>query len=142
MPRTLVETLSLFSAILAVMNFLVAVSFYLDYGIFDIRWVFWDFSLPLAMLMVATSVYFATKSTRERLTALLSSPKAPTEAVIKTEVIAAETPLNEELKRYEEHLAKLEELRRAGQVSEEVYQTLKGEYTAKIEELRRKIKAR
>jgi DNA integrity scanning protein DisA with diadenylate cyclase activity len=141
MARTLAEVLSLFSAILAVMNFLVSMSFILEYGVFDIRWVFWEFALPLAVLLVAISVHFAMRFTREQLTALQPSLRASAEAAIKTEVIAAGTTLEDELKRYEEHLAKLEELRRSGQVSEEVYQTLKGEYTAKIEELRKKIRA-
>ena len=46
------------------------------------------------------------------------------------------------MKRYEGHLVKLEELRRWGQVSEEAYQTLKREYAAKIEELKKRVQAR
>jgi hypothetical protein len=42
-----------------------------------------------------------------------------------------------ELKKYEEYLRKLEELRAGGKVSEQVYQALKKEYEAKVEELRR-----
>jgi len=112
-----------------------------EYGAeLDIRWVFWGLG-ELTVLLVAISVYFATKTTREQLTALLSSLRTSAEAVIKTEVIAAGISIEEELKRYEEYLAKLEELKRLGQVSEEAYQALKGEYMAKIEELRKKIQA-
>jgi len=46
------------------------------------------------------------------------------------------------LKKYEEYLAKLEEFRSLGQISEEAYQMLKGEYTAKINELKKKIQAK
>jgi hypothetical protein len=46
--------------------------------------------------------------------------------------------MEEELKKYEEYLAKLEELRRSGQVSETAYRTLMEEYTARIEELKRR----
>ena len=123
-----------------------------EFVIFWSGWVFGSFlasvfflvfslCLPLAVLLTSLSVYLVAKSAREQLTALPPSPRASAEAAIKTEVIAAGTTLEDELKRYEEHLAKLEELRRSGQVSEEVYQTLKGEYTAKIEELRKKVRA-
>jgi len=60
----------------------------------------------------------------------------------KTGAAPPEPSLEEELKRYEGHLVKLEELRRWGQVSEEAYQTLKREYAAKIEELKKRVQAR
>jgi PKD repeat protein len=45
--------------------------------------------------------------------------------------------LRAELERYESYLRKLEELKAEGKVSEQVYQALKREYEAKVEELRR-----
>ena len=95
------------------------------------------------MLLTALSVHFVTKSTREQLTTPPSPPRTLVEAsTAKTKVATSEPSLKEELKRYEEHLAKLEELRRLGQVSEGAYQTLKEEYAAKIEELKKRMQAK
>jgi len=47
--------------------------------------------------------------------------------------------LKAELERYEGYLRRLEELRAGGKVSEQVYQSLKREYEAKVEELRRAL---
>jgi hypothetical protein len=47
--------------------------------------------------------------------------------------------LRAELERYEGYLRRLEELKAGGKVSEQVYQALKREYEAKVEELRRAL---
>jgi hypothetical protein len=48
------------------------------------------------------------------------------------------TSLEEELKQYEEYLAKLVELKLSGKISDNAYQALKEDYKAKIEELLKK----
>jgi len=48
-------------------------------------------------------------------------------------------PLRAELREYENYLKRLESLRAEGKVSEHVYQALKKEYEARIEELKKKL---
>jgi hypothetical protein len=140
-PRvaSLVRTLSLFAAILAIITFLTGLSLVSEYGIyFDFRVVLWWFCLPLAVLLVAASVYLIERALSTRSTTP-SSPGSFAEASLaKTGAVPAVTPMEEELKKYEEYLAKLEELRRSGQVSETAYRTLMEKYTARIEELKRR----
>jgi hypothetical protein len=133
--------LSLFAAILAIITFLSGLSLVSEYDIYyfdDFRVVLWWFCLPLAVLLVAASVYLIERALSTRSTTP-SSPGSFAEASLaKTGAVPAVTPMEEELKKYEEYLAKLEELRRSGQVSETAYRTLMEEYTARIEELKRR----
>jgi hypothetical protein len=133
--------LSLFAAILAIITFLSGLSLVSEYYIYyfdDFRVVLWWFCLPLAVLLVAASVYLIERALSTRSTTP-SSPGSFAEASLaKTGAVPAVTPMEEELKKYEEYLAKLEELRRSGQVSETAYRTLMEEYTARIEELKRR----
>jgi hypothetical protein len=57
---------------------------------------------------------------------------------VKTNVPPTGTSLEEELKQYEEYLAKLVELKLSGKISDNAYQALKEDYKAKIEELLKK----
>jgi hypothetical protein len=141
-PRvaSLVRALSLFAAILAIINFLAALYVVSEYVIYldveDVIEILPWFSLPLAVLLVAASVYLMERA----LSVLSTAPSSPGSfaeaSLAETETVPAGTSV-EELKKYEEYLAKLEELRRLGQVSEAAYQALMKEYMARIEELRR-----
>jgi hypothetical protein len=62
--------------------------------------------------------------------------RPPAEA---TAVQVSPDALRAELERYEDYLRRLEELKAGGKVSEQVYQALKKEYEAKVEELRRAL---
>lgn len=95
--------------------------------------------LLLAVLLSAISVLLVSEGTRGQPSAPISLPETATEAApVKTEVLPAGTSLEEELKQYEEYLAKLVELKLSGQISDNAYQALKEEYKAKIEELIKK----
>lgn len=157
--KALVKVLNASTVFLAVMTLLVTLIFTWDWCVrlslrplylLDIRDILNNFflvnlSLAAAVLLTAISLYLETLETRSARGQLIApSPLAgaPTRAApAKMEVIPAGAPLEEELKRYKEYLAKLEEFRLSGQVSERAYQTLKGEYTAKIEELKRRMQA-
>jgi uncharacterized protein YlxW (UPF0749 family) len=51
-----------------------------------------------------------------------------------------EKDIEKEIKKYEEHLEKLEQLRKEGKIPEKAYEKLKQEYEKKLEELVDKLK--
>jgi hypothetical protein len=105
----------------------------------DIGSFLWILCLPLAVLLITISVFLVSEGTREQPGAPISLPETAAEATpVKTKVLPAGTSLEEELKQYEEYLAKLVELKLSGQISDNAYQALKEDYKVKIEELIKK----
>ncbi|MEM1543007.1 MAG: right-handed parallel beta-helix repeat-containing protein [Ignisphaera sp.] len=81
----------------------------------------------LILLIIAPAPLLVVKRKRKPSLQLQPQPSPPTE-------------LEKEIKKYEEYLEKLEQLRKEGQVSEQVYERLKQEYEKKLEELIDKLK--
>ncbi|MCC6005305.1 MAG: hypothetical protein LM590_13290 [Thermofilum sp.] len=156
MARTPARVLGFIAVILAFMAFISGLWFLYRYVSgwrvwaiqevspwYDLVEISWDFCLPLAVLLITVSVYLSTRGGTEQPVEQPSQPRTSSEAVqVKNEVTPVGASLEGELKKYEEYLAKLEEFRSLGQISEEAYQMLKGEYTAKINELKKKIQAK
>jgi DMSO/TMAO reductase YedYZ molybdopterin-dependent catalytic subunit len=95
--------------------------------------------LELAVLLISISVLLVSERTHEQQNAPMSLPETTAEATpAKTTLLPAGTSLEEELKQYEEYLAKLVELKLSGQISDNAYQALKEDYKVKIEELIKK----
>jgi len=69
-----------------------------------------------------------------------AQPQPPVEKAA-TVAIAPFNALKAELEKYEEYLKRLEDLKARGEVSEQVYQSLKSEYEAKIQELKKKLES-
>jgi hypothetical protein len=149
MAKPLVKLLnvtSLFLSSVALISVFSAVNLYYshDYS-HGIRIIFYEeillslSCLVLAVLLSAISVLLVSKGTREQPSAPMSLPETTAEAApVKTNVLSAGTSLEEELKQYEEYLAKLVELKLSGKISDNAYQALKEDYKVKIEELIKK----
>ena len=96
-------------------------------------------ALALAVLLLAISIILSSEVTHEQQNAPISLLETTAEiAPVQTNVLPAGTSLEEELKQYDEYLAKLVELKLSGKISDNAYQTLKEDYKAKIEELIKK----
>jgi len=89
--------------------------------------------------LITVSVYLSAREVREQPVEQPSQPRTSSEAVqVKNGVIPVGASLEGELKNMK---STWRSSRSLGQISEEAYQMLKGEYTAKINELKKKIQA-
>jgi hypothetical protein len=140
MAKPLIRLLNVISIFLSFVALISVMQFLTIYPpLHDIGSFLWILCLPLAVLLITISVFLVSEGAREQQNASTSLRETPAEvAPVKTNVPPTGTSLEEELKQYEEYLAKLVELKLSGQISDNAYQALKEDYKVKIEELIKK----